>query len=276
MLQLLHSIKAVRRFRDYRPQRVTFLGVNRWFNQFEKRDRKYARALLECVIFLSERDIRQILVDQNRALMNWLSAAGLPNHKLIYVQIDDAGSSSPVMLNMLRDAAGLERLGCHLLDSRDTLGISRTTNQVGEGALIYLDNFVGTGDQFCEARDFAAKYVVGTFSEFLLVPSICEEGLYKMGEVGIQPFAGHLHAKAERPLHDNSAIFDKLAKERLRLVCERIRPGAGLGYGELATMVVLYSNAPDNVPALLRGNPNQKPFAGIFPRFSDLPLEALR
>jgi len=276
MLQFVHSIRAVWRFCDYRPQRVTFGGVNRWVNQFEKRDRKHARVLLECVINLSERDIRQILVDQNRALMRRLASVGIPPERLIYVQVDDAGSSSPVMLNMLRDAAGLERLGCHLLDSHDSMGISRTTNEVGEGAVIYIDNFVGTGDQFCEARDIAAKYVVGTFSEFLLVPSICEEGLYKMGEVGIQPFAGHLHSKAERPLHDNSAILDAEAKERLRLICELIRPGVGLGYGQLATMVVLYSNAPDNVPALLRGNLNQKPYAGIFPRFTDLPLEAAR
>jgi len=251
---------------------VTFRGLIRWINQFEERDRKHVCALLECVIYLSESKIRQMLIDQNRALMTRLAAVGIPPNKLIYIQIDDAGSSSPVMLNMLRDSAGLERLGCHLLDSRDSLGISRTTNAIGDGALIYIDNFVGTGDQFCQARNTAAKYVIGTFSEFLLVPSICEEGLYKMGEVGIQPFAGHLHSKAERPLHDNSTILDGEAKKRLRHVCEQIRPGGGLGYGQLATMVVLYSNAPDNVPAVLRGNLNQKPFVGIFPRYTDLPL----
>jgi Mg2+/Co2+ transporter CorC len=85
---------------------VTFRGLIRWINQFDERDRKHVCALLECVIYLSEQDIRQILIDQNRALMARLAAAGLPPEKLIYVQVDDAGSSSPVMLNMLRDAAG--------------------------------------------------------------------------------------------------------------------------------------------------------------------------
>ena len=273
MLKFVDSIRAARRFHDYRPQPVTCLGVNRWIDQFDKCDRKHVRALLESVIYLSERDVRQILFHQNHALMTRLADVGFPPQKLIYIQLDNAGSSSPVMLNMLRNVAGLDRLGCHLLDSRDSLGINKTTNEVGEGALIYVDDFVGTGDQFCDAREIALQSVVGTFSEFLLVPSICEEGLYKMGEIGIQPFAGHLHSKAERPLHDNSAILDRDAKERLRHVCERIRPGRGLGYGRLATMVVLYHNAPDNVPALLRGNLNQKPFAGIFPRFDDLPLK---
>jgi hypothetical protein len=276
MLPFFHSVKAVLRFSDYRPQPVTLAGVNRWIKQFDKRDRKHAGVLLESVIYLSEQDTKRILLEQNDALMKGLAAAGLPAKKLIYVQVHEAGSSSPVMLNLLRDAAGLERLGCRFLDSRDSLGINKTTNEVGEGALIYIDDFVGTGNQFCAARDFAVKNVVGTFSEFLLVPSICEEGIYQLAQRGIEAFAGHVHSKAERPLHDNSRLLDREAKERLRLVSKGISPRMHLGYKELATMVVLYRNAPNSVPALLRGNLNQKPFAGIFPRTTDLPLEAAR
>lgn len=271
MSSFLSCIKARVRFRDYRPQPVTFAGVYRWIKQFEKRDRRHAGALLESVIYLSERDTRRILVQQNEALIRRLAAAGLPAKKLLYLQVHDAGSSSPVMLNLLRDAAGLERRGCHFLDSRNSLGINKLTNEVGEGALIYVDDFVGTGNQFCSARDFAVKSVVGTFSEFLLVPSICEEGLYQLGQRGIEAFAGHVHSKSERPLHDNSWLLDGDAKARLRLVCKGISPKMSLGYKELAAMVVLYRNAPNSVPAVLRGSLNQKPFAGIFPRTTDLP-----
>jgi|SRR5579864_2832107 len=271
MWTFFHSIKATLRFRGYRPQPVTFGSAKRWIKQFEKQDRKHVGFMLDKIIYLSEPSTKQILVEQNAALMKRLAAADLSPKKLIYVQVDDAGSSSPVMLNMLRDAAGLQRLGCRFVDSRDSLGLNKATNEVGEGALIYVDDFVGTGNQFCEARDFAAKSVVGTFSEFLLVPSICEEAIYKLAERGIEAFAGHVHAKAERPLHDNSNLLDNDAKERLRLVCKGISPKMSLGYKELATMVVLYRNAPNSVPALLRGNQNQKPFAGIFPRTTDLP-----
>src|ERR1019366_3025101 len=103
MLHFVNSFRAARRFCDYRPQPVTFRGLIRWINQFEERDRKHVCALLECVIYLSESKIRQMLIDQNRALMKRLAAAGIPPSKLIYIQIDDAGSSSPVMLKMLRD-----------------------------------------------------------------------------------------------------------------------------------------------------------------------------
>jgi len=81
-----------------------------------------------------------------------------------------------MMLGMLRNAAGLEQLGCKLLDGRDAIGLNEATRKREQGAIIYIDDFVGTGNQFEKARNFAQQSVVGTFSEFLLVPSICEEG----------------------------------------------------------------------------------------------------
>lgn len=272
MWQILHSIKAALRFHDYKPKPLTLLATSRWIRQFEKQDQRHAALLLDNVIYLSEAETRKILLEQNEVLMKRLAAAGLPPQKLIYVQVHDPGSSSPVMLNILKDAAHLEHRGCKFIDSRDTLGLNRMTSDLREGALIYIDDFVGTGNQFCEARDFAAKHVVmGNFSEFLLVPSICEEAIYRLADKGIEAYAGHVHSRAERPLHDNSTILDIAAKERLRQVCKGISPKMSLGYKNMATMVVLYRNAPNSVPAVLRGNFNQTPFAGIFPRATDLP-----
>jgi hypothetical protein len=276
MWSFYHSIRAALRFHDYKPKPLTLLSARRWIKQFEKQDQKHAALLLESVIYLSEKDTRRILVEQNEALMTRLARVGIPSKKLIYVQVHDPGSSSPVMLNLLRDASGLEKRGCRFIDSRDSYGLTKLTTEVKEGALIYVDDFVGTGNQFCEARDFAMKNVlVTTFSEFLLVTSICEEAIYKIAAKGIEAFAGHVHSKAERPLHDNSNILDGAAKERLRTVCKGISPRMSLGYKDLATMVVLYRNAPNSSPAVLRGCINQTPFAGIFPRTTDLPLRRL-
>jgi len=240
--------------------------------QFKREDRRHVSRLLERIIYLSERVVRRILFQQNAALMARLAALGVPPDKIIYVQIDEAGSSSGVMLNMLRDDAGLQQQGCKFLDSQDTLGFNRLTNKLGDGALVYVDDFVGTGTQLCASRDFAVKNIVGSFSEFLLVPSICEEGLSELGKRGIEPFAGHVHSKAERPLHYNSAVFDSATKTRLIEVCAEIDPVMGVGFMGSAAMVVLYKNAPDNIPIIFRGNEKQTPYFGIFPRTTDLPL----
>jgi hypothetical protein len=272
MFEIFQSLRAVDRYPDYKPQPVTLRTMYRWIKQFKPDDRRHVGQLLDRVIYLSEAVVKKLLVEQNEALMQRLASAGLPPEKLVYVQVHEAGSSSPVMLNLLRDAAGLEQRGCKFLDANNTLGFNKITNDLEEGALIYVDDFVGTGNQFCEARDFAAKFIEGTFSEFLLVPIICEEGFYPLGERGIEAFAGHVHSKAERPLHANSNLLDKKTKKRLIEVCSEIDPHMGLGWLDSAAMVVLYRNAPDNIPILFRGNEKQAPFVGIFPRTTDMPV----
>jgi hypothetical protein len=264
-------VKAALRFRDYKPQPVTLASANRWVRQFNKPDQKHVCQLLENVVYLSEKTTTQILLEQNGAIHKRLFAAGLKPKELIYVTIDEPGSSSGVMLSILRDRFGLEQMGCKFLDSKNSMEINEVTNRLGKGAIIYVDDFVGTGDQFCKARDFAVQSVVGTFSEFLLVPSVCEEALYKLGERGVEAFTGHLHSKVDRPLHANSSILSGSAKTRLVEICREISPKMGLGYDDMATMVILYRNAPNNVPAILRGSPQCARYHGLFPRFKDLP-----
>lgn len=61
-------------------------------------------------------------------------------------------------------------------------------------------------------------------------------------------------------------------RDRLIEICREIRPNTSLGYDNLATMVVLYRNSPNSLPAILRGSAKQAPFFGLFPRFKDIPV----
>src|ERR1700756_1228438 len=158
--------------------------------------------------------------------------------------LHDAGSSSPVMLNLLRDAARSERRGCPLIDGNNSLRLHEVTNQLGEGAIVYVDDFSGTGKQFCETRKFVSRSIVGNFSEFLLVPCLCEEAVHRLGKEGIDFYTGLVHTRAERPLHENSTVLDPETKNRLRQISLGIHSRMGLGFSGLATNVVLYRNAP--------------------------------
>lgn len=276
MWTIIYSIRAARRFRGYRPKPLSLLSASRWIKQFDKKDQRLLRKLLDNVIYMSELKARDILVEQNAALMKRLHDAGLPPEKLIYVSVHDAASSSPVLLNLLRDTARLLNLGCRFIDSRDLLGLNRAMNELGEGALIYVDDFVGSGVQFCEARDYAADFfamaAMTTFSEFIIAPCICEEAYEGLELRGIEAFTGHKHLKSQRPLHVNSTLFTEEEKERLLRASRRISE-FGLGFMNMGVMVVNWLNAPDNVPIILRGSHGQVPFAGIFPRTTDLPVQ---
>src|SRR5579872_5766395 len=57
------------------------------------------------------------------------------------------------------------------------------------------------------------------------------------------------------------------------MLCSFVR--FGLGFGGLASVVVMYHNCPNNVPLILRGSLGQRTFRGILPRSSDLPRPRL-
>jgi hypothetical protein len=272
LLKKLRLWRYIRRFPDYRPQPVTVGRLESWTSQFSEKDAKAARTLLDRIVYLSEERVQKILVEQNRALSARLRRAGIAPDHTVYVSLHDAGSSSPVMLNLLRDAAGLERSGCHLIDGHNGILLNKVTNELAEGAVVYVDDFAGTGMQFCKTRKFVAQSIVGNFSEFLLVPCLCEEAIHRLGREGIDFYTGMVHTRAERPLHENSPILDQETKDRFRQMSLGIHSRVGLGFSGLATMVVLYRNAPNTTPLIIRGNLDQKNFVGIFPRTTDLPI----
>ncbi len=265
------GIRAIWCFRDYKPQHITIRSVLGWLNQFDKTDRKALRLLLKKVIYITEDQTKSTLLELNQKLLARLAGAGIPAKNIIYVQVHDAGSSSPLILNTLRDGARLEQRGCRFLDSKDVKGLHQTTNKLEEGAIIFVDDFAGSGNQFCESRDFFAQHIVGSFGEFFLLPCICEEAFQEIEARGVEAIPGFIHRKTERPLHENCNSFNPEFKKHLINLCLRIDRRGGLGYKRMATMVVFYRNAPNTIPVLLRGNPGQQPFWGIFPRTSDLP-----
>ena len=127
--------------------------------------------------FVTKQEAVGKLLELNSQVLTALNQDGVDHGRVIYVTTDSAGSSSGVMLNLLRDRGNLERKGAKFLDSKDAIGIQEMTAKLGRGALIYIDDFAGTGKQFIRSRRNVAEYVVGTFSEFFLLPCICEEAL---------------------------------------------------------------------------------------------------
>ncbi len=67
--------------------------------------------------------------------------------------------------------------------------------------------------------------------------------------------------------------MDAEGRERLTKLSKDVRKAQPLGYDDMATMVVLYRNSPNSIPAILRGSDKQTPFYGLFPRYKDLPVK---
>ena len=266
------SIKAAWHLRGYEPRTVTVRSLLRWARQFPPGYRSDLLRMATAIRFVTKQEAVHLLLELNSQVLTSLRQDGVDYDRVIYVTTDSAGSSSGVMLNLLRDRANLERKGARFLDSQDATGIQKMTTDLGHGALIYVDDFAGTGKQFTRSRTNAAEYVMGTFSEFFLLPCICEEALPKLEEAGVVLCAGFIHKKSDRPLLEECKDWPANRREGLvNLSQEKFgRRRISLGFGGLATNVVLYRNAPNTTPLLLRGNLRQTPIRGVVPRWDDL------
>lgn len=259
------------KFRGYEPQPVTPNTLIRWLWQFEPVDRRAALSLLDNVIFYNRSRITKALVNQNEALLSRLETEGIPFKNVIYLHIDEPGSSSSLMINLLRNKANLERRNWNVIDASNP-EITKLIARLRQVAIVYVDDFLGSGTQFSYARKLVADRFPTALPEFMLAPCVCEEAYAKLSKLDVQVFADHIHSKAERSLHPNGYILEASSKARLQKISSDIDAVQGMGFGGLAAMVAMYHNTPDNVPRILRGNEGQDTFRGILPRTTDLPL----
>lgn len=271
MLSVFRLLKNFWLMRSYDPQRLTIKRFTVWFQQFDSRDWFLVLRILSRIEFLSKKHVIDCMVSLNNVLLKRLSEAGIPRNRIIYMSVHDAGSSSQVILNLLRDHHGLQQKGCRLLDSRDILELVKLKEELNEFVIIYVDDFAGTGKQFSEARKFLADFLPSNVAEFFLLPVICEEAEERVSLLGVEPIYCFRHTKNERPLHSESTLLTEKEKNRIYQYGKTIDKEHSLGFRDAATMVVIYRNAPNSMPLIFRGAKKQRGWFGITPRFDDLP-----
>jgi len=225
-------------------------------------------------LYVSEAAFTRDLVDRNKELLKKLRHDGIALSNVIYVSIGEAGSSSHAALNLIRDRGLLQNLGCRFVDGRSSGDLFKLTNDIGSGVIIYVDDFAGTGEQFCAEQERLASLIVGNFSQYYLWHTACAESIPEIDGIGVVPWHHAIHERNARPLHENCTILSAEERECLAKLCLKINKGkekGSLGYGNIATSIVFYHNTPDNVPRVFRGDSRQKNYHGLVPRTTDLP-----
>ncbi len=271
----LAAVIAAFKFRGYRPRRITPWVVYRWIDQYAKIHHRALRTLLKEIQYISEHKMMESLAAQNLSLLQELRMNGVSPDNVIYVSVHDTASSSSVLLGLLRDRCLLAQLGCHFVEGRNRIALHEITRKLGRGAIIYIDDFAGSGDQFCDERDVLSPIIVGNFSEHFLVHTICEEALTRIAKsttYSVEPAPCLIHARSARPLHSRGNMLPTIDKRAIRDLCRIVSSDLPLGHRSLAANIVFYRSAPDAIPRIFRGNEGQDKFVGIFPRLDDLPI----
>ena len=261
-----------RRASDYRQNTITLQKCYRWLQQFPLADQYTIASLLSKIRYFSERETKKLLIAHNHKLIQKLEKEGVSPEKIIYVTLDDPGSSSHIMFNLLRDGANLEKRGFQVCDNGNIVRFAELTTSLGNGAIIYVDDFSASGKQFLRSRNSIAAQtpLIDSFSEFFLLPSICSEAHAAVSEVGIRVVCEHIHHTSERPLHPSNVNSDLRSLKNIVAQCNLIDGESPIGFEGMGTMVAFFSNTPNTTPKIFRGCPGQTPYFGILPRSTDL------
>ena len=262
------------RFRCYQQRKVTPLSVWKWYRQFDAAERTAIRKLMPFVTYVGADDFPAMLLRSHMRLLQRLKENGYNKNQIIFMSFDEAGSSSAVVLNHLRDAAHLEAQEFTLLHSSDIMKIGDITFKIGEGVIVYVDDFLGSGKQLSKNVARVREVLQGNFIEIALTVCACEEASERLGKIGVEAACEIKHLKQDRPLHDDANCLPSELKGKLIQVCQKVAPPHGLGFLRMASMVVLSRNTPNNTPMILRGSPGQTPFVGLLPRTTDLKVPA--
>ena len=256
--------------RVYEPNngRLTPQRVWKWVNQFPKQCRDdVARLAANLEIYSTDRIISN-LESLNAQIAGRLEADGIPGTNIVYVSLDDPPSSSSLMCKLLRDQGGLS--GARFVPATSGWKISELTEKLEKGAVVYVDDFSASGNQVEEARAYVQDHMPVTFSEFFLLPCICEEALRRVERQDIVAVYKHHHTRSERPLLPECDFLSDIARRRIVQHSES-RWGVGsLGFKMMATNVVFQHASPDTTPIMFRGDMRQQPWFGIVPRWAEV------
>ena len=238
-----------------------------WVKQFPRECRDDAARLAANLDFLSKKWIVSELIRLNSEIEKKLGADGVPPSNIVYVALDDPASSSPAMCKLLRDQGRLSRR--KFVAATSGTEINRVTERLNTGAIVYVDDFAGTGSQFKAARADVREYIDGTFSEFFLVLCICDEATKVVETQGVEVVSEKRHAKSERPLLSESRFLEEEVRIRLVEYSYKKWGQQSLGFGMLATNVIFSHNSPDSTPIIFRGERGQRSWFGIVPRWGE-------
>ena len=270
ILRWLNIWRAYLRLREYEPNkgRLSPWRISNWVNQFPDDCRDSVALLAANLEYFSKKRIISDLETLHERIATSLEADRIPASNIVYIAIDDPSSSSSLMCKFLRDQVGLS--DANFLPFTSGTQISDQTRELRTGALVYVDDFSGSGKQFVSARKLVREYISGIFSEFFLIPCICEEALEVVKAQQVQPIFQRQHTRSERPLLADCGLLDDVARTKIVEHSNETWKKGALGFRKLATNIVFYHATPNTNPKMFRGDVGQSPRFGIVPRWEDL------
>lgn len=266
MTLMYHAYRLSKRFRSYEPRPVTPIVAFRYLRQFPRDLRHEITQVLGRVSYLTSAQVKESLFDECRIAITRLLQAGIQEANILIVPAHATGESAVHSLNLIRDSLAVEfpELRFHEAGPAAARDLVRMR---AESAVIFLDDFIGTGDQFTDSLIAWTSALAGRTTRFILVAAVvCSEGKARIEDRGALVQPGLIHSSDDRFLAVCLSACGEESMKRLAVLACELQSRMPFGHGNGGSMVVLSRNSPTNLPLLLRGSDGQRVWFGLFPR----------
>lgn len=251
-------------FSSYRHQ-VSDHSIIDWLEQFADSDRDLAARLLDVVDFYSMDRISGAFRSALLTLPGWHKTSAKRAGKWRFAGLSrSAGESADAMMHRFRVANGLDaRIYDELFIHPSQILLERLGR---DDTLVFIDDFVGTGDSVCKAwEESFAELVPDIGRVFLVVVAAIEDGRKRVTkQTSLTCVAGHELTDEDNFFAEKCGTFSQADKAAILRYCERADIKEPKGYKNCGLVVVFQHRSPNNTLPILYAD--HKKWTGLFPR----------
>lgn len=268
-------IALARKFREYRPRRITAWSIYSYLRQYDPSHRLHALTLLKGIMFITRENLLNLMVQEIKKIVERADSDGIPAYSVVIVPASLAGQSSREIHGELSKDPRIKDFNVSLFDG-NPMQLAQLIKKMSDPIVVFVDDFAGTGQQFIEAhKGWSSAIQPYSPVTYFVACVMCTPAITKVTVAGVIPSPGVEHKQEdmfERYSHqycgfDGHCILMSYATE--------IHSRWPLGFNNMGAMTVIYRNSANNMPFLLRGTQGQRVWRGLFPRIDQL-LPTLR
>ena len=254
----------INNFSTYRHQ-VTEQAVTEWLDQFAQNHRDIAARLLDVVDFYSIDRISGAFRTALDALPGWHKDEARRTGKWRFAGLSrSAGESADAMMHRFRIANGLDPKKYSELFIHPSQIL---TEKLGEDdTLVFIDDFIGTGDSVCTAwTESFEELVYGIGRIYLIVVAAMDTGAARVqNETTLTCVPGQVLTAADDLFANQCGTFTNNEKAAVLTYCEKANKKEPKGYKDSGLVVAFQHRCPNNSLPIFHMEHNR--WTGLFPR----------
>lgn len=245
---------------------VTEIRINRWLEQFDKRNHDLAARVLDAVEFITNQQIRSAFRSILNSIHGWHKDKRIRKGKWRFAAYSySAGESADTMLHVFRQANGLSGKAYNeLFIHKSKLLIEKLGP---EDTVVFVDDFAGTGLQACGTWVSEIQELLPESPNAYLALVACNvHARKKIEEITGLAMISHTELnETDNIFSPECKHFNKNERGALLKYCMRASRKYPKGFGDSGLLIVFSHNCPNSSIPILHAH--HQAWDGLFPRF---------